>query len=105
MKIAIPLFQERVSPHFGSSCEVLIVETKGVSYQEGIYKLQGQTPMKLAQGLLGLEVEMIICGGIQKYWREWLIQKGMKVLDNQSGSARTIVKDLIKKGNPKKQGG
>lgn len=101
MKIAIPLFQGRVSPYFGSSGEVLIGDLQGSFYQDGVYKLKAQTPMELAQGLLGLEVEMVVCGGIQKYWKEWLIQKGMKVLENQRGSARTIIRGLVGKGKPK----
>jgi hypothetical protein len=67
-----------------------------------IYHIKGQTPLELAREILGLEVEMVICGGIQKYWKDWLIQKGIKVLDNQSGAARTVIQGFLAKSNPLK---
>ena len=105
MRVAIPLFQGRVSPYFGSSDEVFIAEMQDGSWEEKVYPLKAQTPMELAWELLGFGVEVIVCGGIQNYCKEWLIQKGIKLVDNQRGAIRPLLRGLLGKGNPRKRGG
>ncbi|MBW2084350.1 MAG: hypothetical protein JRI39_15100, partial [Deltaproteobacteria bacterium] len=53
MKIAIPLFKDRVAPHFGASSEVLLVEIKNASVrQEAKWNLGGETPFDVARRLV-----------------------------------------------------
>jgi len=96
MKIAVPLFRKRVSPHFGSSSRILLLETKGEEIcQETIWDLGGEGPIEIARRLVALGVEELICGGIQSHYKDWLIGKGVRVVDNQRGVAREIVQDLL----------
>ncbi|MFH0788317.1 MAG: NifB/NifX family molybdenum-iron cluster-binding protein [Pseudomonadota bacterium] len=105
MRVAIPLFQGRVSPYFGSSDEVFIAEIQGGSWEEEVYPLKAQTPMELAWELLGFGAEVVICGGIQNYCKKWLLQKGIRIVENQKGEIKTLIRSLLEKRNLKKRGG
>jgi len=97
MKIAIPLFKKRVSPHFGSSSRILLLETKGTEIcQETIWDLGGEGPIEIARRLVALGVEKLICGGIPSHYKDWLIRKGITVVDNQRGVAAEIVHQLLR---------
>ncbi len=97
MKIAIPLFKERVSPHFGSSSRFLLLETDGVTvFQETTFEVGGEGPMQIAWHLVDLGVEEVICGGIQYQYKEWLVMKGVAVMDNKRGVAKEIIGQLLK---------
>jgi len=96
MKIAIPLFKDRVAPHFGASSEVLLVEIKNASVrQEAKWNLGGETPFDVARRLVDLGVEKIVCGGIGRIYKEWLMSKGVSVEDNKRGDVREIIRQLI----------
>ncbi|RLB43577.1 MAG: hypothetical protein DRH12_02720 [Deltaproteobacteria bacterium] len=96
MKIAIPLFKNRVAPHFGASSEVLLVEIKNASIeQEAKWNVGGDTPFDIARRLVDLGVEKVICGGIGRVYKEWLMSKGVVVEDNKRGDAKEILEELL----------
>jgi len=97
MKIAVPLFKDRVSPHFGASSTFLLLETNGTAIcREATWDMPGESPMEMARRLADLGVEKLICGGIQNHHKEWLIRKGITVVDNQRGVAKKIVQNLLR---------
>ncbi len=96
MKVAIPLYKDRVAPHFGASSEVLLVEIQGASVErEAIWNVGGDTAFDVARRLLDLGVEKIVCGGINRIHKEWLTQKGVTVLDNRKGKAKEVLEELL----------
>jgi len=96
LKIAVPLFNERIAPHFGASSKVMLVEIKGGSvFQRTVRELGPGGAMDIARQLLNLKVGRLICGGIQRGCKEWLIHKGVSVLDNQKGSVKDLIENLI----------
>jgi len=97
MKIAVPLFKERVSPYFGASSKFLMVETDGKSIRH-VSKLDivDESPLAIAGYLIRLGVEKMICGGIQSFCRQWLIKRGVNVVDNQKGIAIKVIKESLK---------
>ncbi|MBW2000732.1 MAG: hypothetical protein JRJ29_22570 [Deltaproteobacteria bacterium] len=96
MKIAVVLFEERVSPRFGGSSEVLVVETAGSEIlREETQDVGRKRPMELARRLVNMRVDKLICGGINRYHKEWLKRKGVSVLDNRMGRARDMLEELI----------
>lgn len=54
--------------------------------------------MEIARSLVALGVEELVCGGIQSHYKDWLIGKGITVVDNQRGEAREIVRTCL--GSP-----
>ncbi|MBW2301742.1 MAG: hypothetical protein JRF46_15895 [Deltaproteobacteria bacterium] len=84
IKLAIPLFKDRVAPHFGASSRILLVMAEGQTVQqEATWELKGETAVEIARRLIDLGVQGIICGGIQRFLKEWLVKKGVAVVDNQ----------------------
>ena len=97
MKIAIPLLKDRVAPHFGSSSQILLVEVRnGSVYQEAKWTMGSQTPLEMARRLLSIGVDKIICGGINRFYKEWLINKGVSVEDNRKGKVSEIIEKMLK---------
>ncbi|MBW1699970.1 MAG: NifB/NifX family molybdenum-iron cluster-binding protein [Deltaproteobacteria bacterium] len=96
MKIVIPLYRKRVAPHFGKVSTVLLVEVRKDSVlHESRYDVGGMNAMETARKLLNLEVDTLICGGIEAYFKDWLIRKGITVVDNQKGEAREALKKFL----------
>ena len=96
MKIAIPLFKDRVAPHFGASSEILLVEVRGgVLYQEAKWDMGNQTPLEMARHLISFGVDKIIFGGINRFYKEWLIKKGVSVEDNRTGEVNMIIERML----------
>jgi len=97
MKIAVPLFKERVSPHFGSSSLIMLLEIRGDRIEkEVVWDVGGESPMEIARRLVNLDVKKLICGGIQSDYKEWLVRKGIEVIDNQKGLVKDIIQKLLR---------
>lgn len=96
MKIAVPLLGDRVAPHFGSCSKILQVEIEGRRLtKEIVSDIGAKGPMRTARRLMEMGVDEVICGGIQSIYKEWLISKGVKVLDNQKGAAAEVVRKVV----------
>jgi predicted Fe-Mo cluster-binding NifX family protein len=96
MKIAVPLFGDRISPHFGASSEILLVETQGQKVTKKItISIDADDPGQMARRLVTYGVDRIVCGGIQRNHKQWLIDKGIQVMDNHKGPAEKLVFKLI----------
>ena len=96
MKIAIPLFKDRVAPHFGAFPKILLVEIMQASiFQELSQDTREESPFDISRLLVNLGVEKIICGGIPLVYKEWLVGKGIIVQDNRKGEVREIIQELL----------
>jgi len=98
MKIAIPLFGDRISPRFDFSPEVWIIEVeKGeVLRQERLSTANLNLPQRLEQ-IASNGVDKVICGGIDGFCQNQLGSKGIDVVQDVIGDAE-IVFDLFMKG-------
>lgn len=105
MRIAVLLFGERVSPRFGGSSRVLVIETDGSRIlREEIRDMGKKRPMELARSLVKMGMDKVICGGINRYHKDWLERNGISVLDNRMGSARNIIDELAEVDDMKDKG-
>jgi len=95
-KIAVPLFKERVAPYFGASSKILLVEVQGDAItHEATWDVGGEGAMEIARRLVDLGVEKLICGGIQHRYKNWLVGRGVTVVENQRGPAWDLVQNLL----------
>jgi len=81
IKLAIPLFKDRVAPHFGASSRILLVMAEGGTVrQEATWQLKGETAQQIAHRLIDLGVQ-----GLPPYstgylnWLQWIILAGCSV--------------------------
>jgi len=97
IKIAIPLFGNRISPRFDFSPEVWIitVENGEVVNQKKIPMTNLNLPQRLDQ-LTSNRVNQVICGGIDGFCLNQLGTKGISVLHNIAGEAEVIFNLFLK---------
>lgn len=99
MIICVPLFGKRVAPHFSSSSELLFYEVGPVLVREKeIQQLTVDDPMQMARKIAESKPDILVCGGIQNFCKEWLALRGLTVFDNQRGEAEEVVTRLNNTG-------
>ena len=65
MKVAIPIWNQRISPVFDSACRIIVVdirEGREVSSRE--YDISGFSPAERVRQLETLGINMLVCGAI-----------------------------------------
>jgi len=92
MKVAIPLFENRVSPHFFTAPEFLLVQIDGRTVCSTLkIPLDNLSPSKRKAKLLALGPDILLCGGIDGETRRWFERQGVRVEVNQMGDAMEIL--------------
>jgi predicted Fe-Mo cluster-binding NifX family protein len=97
MKVAIPLFRDRISPRFDVCPEIWIVELNNgeVINQEkwplGRFNLQQRIDQLISKG-----VDQVICGGIDSFCMDHLGNRGINVIHNVVGEAGEALSFFIK---------
>jgi predicted Fe-Mo cluster-binding NifX family protein len=96
MKIAIALFENRVSPRFDLSPKLWIIreENGEVVHQEKI-SLEGFTILQRIEKLNSSGITKLICGGIHDFSLNQLINMGIEVFHNVMGEADTALKNFL----------
>lgn len=96
-KILIPLYEEDVAPRFDLTTDVLIVkgESGGGIAEERTLILAQASSEKLCHLILTEGVHVVICGGIEEEYHDYLIWKKIQVVDNIIGDSRAAVKRFL----------
>ena len=107
MKVAIPLFKDRISPHFSTAPEALLVQTEGgrvcATWKIDLARLSSA---ERRVKFLGLGIEALICGGIDRATRCWFERQGIRVEDNRMGNAMEMLNGHLNvKEHSKRLGG
>ena len=102
-KIAIACDNGQIFPHFGKTPSFLVAEVEGksivskemvpvkggrVSHDSG-HQCMGHLVM--VEFLTGLQVDVVVCGGMGHGAREALLAAGMEVFGGQEGSAEAAL--------------
>jgi predicted Fe-Mo cluster-binding NifX family protein len=97
MKIAIVLFENKVSPRFDLSPKLWIIreENGEVVHQEKI-SLEGLTIRQRIEKLNSSGITKLICGGIHDFSLNQLMNMGIEVFHNVMGEADTALKTFLK---------
>lgn len=86
-KILIPIFGDDVSPRFDLSAEVYIaaIDDKGEYQDERIVVLPQISAEQLCHLILTENVNIVICGGIEEQYYQYLNWKRIQVFDSVIG--------------------
>ncbi|HOP86698.1 MAG TPA: NifB/NifX family molybdenum-iron cluster-binding protein [Syntrophorhabdaceae bacterium] len=96
MNIAIPLFNDRISPHFSTSPEILIVLVeKNKVYSVSKLNVVALSGLERRKKIVSLGVDTILCGGIDEVSREWFRLKGVRIIENIMGDAMDALNDFL----------
>jgi len=97
MKVAIPLFEDRVSPHFLTAAEMLVVMAQGERVSSTLrFPIRLLSSVEKMRRLMSLGVDALICGGIDRTTRGWLETHGVSVVDNAMGEALAVLERYLK---------
>ena len=96
MKIAIPLFNERVSPRFEFASRLLLATVEGnrVVEQEEL-TLKGYDLFQRSALLKELHVDTFICGGIQCFVAKDLTHSNVRVISAIVGDAKGALNKFL----------
>jgi len=96
MKIAIPVWDNRISPVFDTASRLLIVEVedqKEVSRFETT--LDDQELSRRCLRIQGLGIDMLICGAISRPYSRRLIASGINIISEISGHAEEVLEAYL----------
>lgn len=101
MKIALPVWDEWVSPVFDVCREALILEIdNGEVISTGKIDINTATPLLRIESLAGLGVEILICGAISEEAQVEAESRGLKVIGFVTGEIEEVVPAFISGGLP-----
>jgi predicted Fe-Mo cluster-binding NifX family protein len=92
MKVAIPIWKERVSPVFDTAESLLVVSIDG-AHEESRYRIElvsRSLPVRTKR-LTANGVDVLICGAISRDLFDMLEAAGIKVMPFLSGQAETLL--------------
>lgn len=92
MKIAIPLFKERVSPHFSTAPELFVFLTRGrnVCSTSRLF-FSDLSLVGKRRKIIGMGIEVLICGGIEEKNKTFFEERGILIIDNVVGEATDVL--------------
>jgi predicted Fe-Mo cluster-binding NifX family protein len=92
MRIAIPLWQGRVSPVFDEASKILLVDVceKQEQHRQEEF-LTARNPFERAQMLPRLGVDLLICGMISQTQQTALASAGVRIIPHVCGSMEEVI--------------
>ncbi len=97
MKVAIPQFESRVSPHFDFASKVLIATVDGGKVvNRELYSLIDLNVLRRGTFLQKQGVAVVICGGISNFSARLLLGNGIQVLAMVAGDAEQVLAQFVR---------
>jgi predicted Fe-Mo cluster-binding NifX family protein len=96
MKIAIPIWEDRVSPVLDSALRLMIVEV--VDHRETsrfVYPLDEHDLTRRCLRIKELDINTLICGAVSSPFQRMLQASGIDVIQEISGSAEDVLKAFL----------
>ena len=99
-KVLVTLWENNVAPRFDQTTEVLIADLgdNGAIVEQKTMVLAHESTEDLCQLILNEEVGVVICGGIEEEYFDYLTWKKVKVLDSVMGPWERAL-DRLREGN------
>jgi predicted Fe-Mo cluster-binding NifX family protein len=96
MRVAIPVWQGRVSPVFDSSRRLLLLElAEGRVRDRRECEIGGELPQDRSRRLLQLGAEVLICGAVSRPLAERVTQAGIRLIPFIAGEVEEILQAYV----------
>lgn len=96
MRVAIPLWQGRVSPVFDEASRIMLVDISDQGErQRREVSLLAANPFERAQMLPKLEVDLLICGMVSQTQHTALSSTGIRVIPHICGTIEDVIAALL----------
>ncbi len=105
MKIGIPLFKDRVSPHFSTAPELFVFLTEGRDIcSVSRFSISNLSLVGKRRKIVGMGIEILICGGIDRINKTFFEERGVHVIDNLMGKAMDVLACFLRGGTERNKG-
>lgn len=92
MKVAIPVWQSRVSPVFDTAERLLVLDVEyGRELSRVEHPMAGIPPMRRARRLSELGVDVLLCGAISRPVLQLMTASGIRVIPWVSGEINDLL--------------
>ena len=96
MKIAVPIWNDKISPVFDTASRLLIINTKNLSEIERFEIYLGEQDISKRCLLIhSLKVNVLICGAISRSFSMMLMSTGVKIISEISGLAEDVLQAYL----------
>jgi predicted Fe-Mo cluster-binding NifX family protein len=96
MKIAIPVWNDKVSPVFDTALKLLVVNIdNGREESRFFYPIDETDITQKCQRIKKLELDTLICGAVSQTFLQILLSSGLEVIQEISGPAEDVLKAYI----------
>ncbi len=99
MKVAIPIWNGRVSPVFDTAGGLLVVETDvGQAVRQTHETLAAKSPQERLEHLQDLQVNTLICGAVSRFLAELIAAAGIELVPFIAGDAEEVLDAFLRDG-------
>ena len=96
MRIAIPVWGNKVSPVFDTALKLLVVELKDMREESRfLYHIDESELSQKCQRIKKLELDTLICGAISHVFLQMLLASGIDVIQEISGPAEDVLEAYL----------
>jgi len=97
MRIAISIWDEKISPVLDTASKLLIIDDKTQKESSRFEaNLLEQDMSQRCSFIRGLDLDVLICGAVSRQFREMLKACGIKIISGISGPAEDVLEAYIK---------
>jgi predicted Fe-Mo cluster-binding NifX family protein len=98
MRVAIPVWQERVSPVFDASRSLCLVSFDEAGREDGrqTVEVQAAYPSQRVTLLMDLQVDALICGAISAPLAEMVASAGIRLIPFVAGEAEAVLSAFMR---------
>jgi len=99
MNVAIPIYEDIVSPRFDIATELLIMTSENSKIQsEKRISIQGFHPLQILKAIIEEKINVVLCGGVNGFCLRFLGCNGIDVIPGLVGEVEAIKDGYLKGG-------
>ncbi len=97
MRIAVPIWEDKISPVFDTALKLLVVEIKDMREESRfVYHIDENDLSQKCHRIRKLNLDTLICGAVSQVFLQMLLASGLDVIKEISGPAEDVLKAYLK---------